>query len=46
MRKDFQQARFEAGLSHAIQEVSDLLRKYFPVKLGDTNPNELSDLPG
>lgn len=45
MRGAFQQERFEDGLTQALQEVSTLLVQHFPVKEGESNPNELPDLP-
>ncbi len=45
MRTAFQQGQFEDGLTHALEEVSTLLVAHFPLKAGETNPNELSDRP-
>jgi uncharacterized membrane protein len=45
MAAAFRQGRFEAGLEQAIDKVDELLRKHFPLRLGDTNPNELPDSP-
>ncbi len=37
--------RFEAGMLDAIGTVDQLLRKNFGLAAGESNPNELSDLP-
>jgi uncharacterized membrane protein len=45
MSQAFQQARFEEGLTQAINEVSALLLEHFPLKAGELNPNERPDHP-
>jgi uncharacterized membrane protein len=45
MRAAFHQGQFEDGLTHALEEVSALLVKHFPLKAGQRNPNELPDSP-
>jgi uncharacterized membrane protein len=45
MRSAFQQGQFEEGLTKALEEVSTLLARHFPLKVGEVNPNELPDLP-
>lgn len=45
MRGAFRQGQFEDGLTAALEEVSALLVQHFPLKPGDTNPNELPDTP-
>ena len=45
MREAFRQGRFEAGLSHAIDQVDAVLREHFPLQPGQANPNELPDVP-
>ena len=37
--------RYEDGLTQALEEVSAVLVKYFPVMPSDANPNELSNRP-
>lgn len=39
------QGQFEAGLLHAIEEVSGALEQHFPAVAGSSNPNELEDRP-
>jgi uncharacterized membrane protein len=41
----FQQGRIEEGLTTALEEVSTLLARHFPLKAGEINPNELPDSP-
>jgi uncharacterized membrane protein len=45
MRDAFQHGHFEDGLTQALEEVSALLVKHFPLAVGQHNPNELPDLP-
>jgi len=40
-----QAGQWEAGLTYAIAEVSDLLAAHFPLQEGAANPNELPDKP-
>lgn len=39
------QHRFEEGLNEGIDTLDDLLSRYFPRKEGQSNPNELPDIP-
>ena len=41
----FHEARFEDGLTQALEEVSALLVAHFPLTPGQANPNELPDQP-
>lgn len=41
----FKSARYEDGLTQALEEVSALLVQHFAVSAAATNPNELSDRP-
>ncbi len=41
----FREGNFEDGLTRALEEVSALLVRHFPLKTGDANPNELPDSP-
>ena len=41
MRGAFQMGDFQAGLTHAIDEVTALLAQHFPLVPGQANPNEL-----
>jgi uncharacterized membrane protein len=45
MRSAFREARFEDGLTQALEEVSALLVAHFPLAPGDANKNELPDEP-
>lgn len=45
MRASFRHGEFEAGLSHAVDEVGELLIQHFPLQAGELNPNELPDAP-
>jgi hypothetical protein len=37
--------RFEDGLTQALEEVSAIMMRHFELKVGDDNPNELSNAP-
>ena len=41
----FRRDDYEGGLTNALEEVSAVLVQYFPVSVGETNPNELPDAP-
>jgi uncharacterized membrane protein len=41
----FREGRYEAGLLHAVDDVSALLAQHFPRRHEDTAPNELPDRP-
>lgn len=41
----FHTGRFEEGLLQAVDEVSALLVQHFPLRAGESNPNELPDAP-
>lgn len=45
LRAAFRAGRFEDGLAHAIDEVSDVLATHFPAASGTTRANELPDEP-
>ena len=45
MGSAFHEARFEDGLTQALEEVSALLVQHFPAAPGAVNPNELPDAP-
>ncbi len=45
MAQAFRDARYEDGLTHALEEVSALLVQHFPEAAGDQKPNELPDAP-
>lgn len=45
MGAEFRQGYFEEGLTHALDEVSALLVRHFPLTAGQVNPNELPDAP-
>jgi uncharacterized membrane protein len=45
MRQNFQQSRYEDGLTQALGEVSVLLVAHFPAAAGQVNSNELPDEP-
>jgi uncharacterized membrane protein len=45
MRTPFREARFEDGLTQALEEVSAVLAQYFPLAEGAVRPNELPDAP-
>ncbi len=43
MREAFRAGRFEEGLAQAVDAVDALLRRHFPLRRGQANPNELPD---
>jgi uncharacterized membrane protein len=45
MRAAFRAGRYDEGLAQAVDEVTGLLERYFPVGAGGPNPNELPDQP-
>jgi uncharacterized membrane protein len=45
MGTSFREARFEEGLTQALDEVSALLVQHFPLAQGERSPNELPDAP-
>lgn len=45
MSAAFKSGHFEQGLNQAVDTVSDLLHRHFPVAPGASNPNELADAP-
>lgn len=45
MSADFAARRYEAGLAAAIDAVTALLERHFPLAAGQANPNELPDAP-
>jgi uncharacterized membrane protein len=45
MSAAFKARRFEQGLMEAIDAVERLLTQHFPLAEGETNPNELPDVP-
>lgn len=45
MRHAFRQGRFEDGLTLALEEVSAVLVRHFPLASGETERNELPDEP-
>lgn len=45
MGSAFRDARFEDGLTQALEEVSALLVAHFPLRAGETTANELPDQP-
>jgi uncharacterized membrane protein len=45
MSTSFREARFEEGLTQALDEVSALLVQHFPLAHGERRPNELPDAP-
>ncbi|VTU13163.1 hypothetical protein SRS16CHR_00402 [Variovorax sp. SRS16] len=45
MAAAFREARFEDGLTQALEEVSALLVAHFPLAEGEANRNELPDAP-
>ncbi len=45
MSAAFKGGQFAQGLTTALDEVSDLLLRHFPLAPGEANPNELPDAP-
>jgi uncharacterized membrane protein len=45
MVQAFRASRFEDGLSHALDEITEVLAQHFPLVPGESNPNELPDAP-
>ena len=45
MAQAFREGRFEDGLTHALEEVSALLVRHYPVEAGRDNPDELPNTP-
>jgi uncharacterized membrane protein len=45
MAAAFKAGRFEEGLNEAVDAVGALLVQHFPLRDGETNPNELPDAP-
>ncbi|HKX44222.1 MAG TPA: TPM domain-containing protein [Burkholderiaceae bacterium] len=45
MSAAFAAGRFEEGLNQAVDAVDGLLRQHYPLAPGETNPNELPDIP-
>jgi len=45
MSAAFRAGRYEEGLAQAVDEVTGMLERYFPVAGAGTNPNELPDEP-
>jgi uncharacterized membrane protein len=45
MRPALRQGRFEDGLTQALEEVTALLVRHFPLEPGASKPNELPDAP-
>ena len=45
MTAEFRAGRFEQGLTLAVDAVDALLVRHFPLAPGETNPNELPDVP-
>ena len=45
MRQAFREGRFEEGLQQAVDEVSALLKRHFPLLEGQRKSNELPDAP-
>jgi len=45
MSAAFKSAHFENGLNQAVDAVSDLLQRHFPLEAGTANANELADAP-
>ena len=45
MSAAFKSAQFEQGMNQAVDTVSALLHRHFPLAPGASNPNELADVP-
>jgi len=45
MSAAFKAGDYEGGLTHAVQQVSQLLQQHFALQRGQSNPNELPDTP-
>jgi len=45
MREAFRAGRYEQGLAQAVDTVTALLERHFPLRGGEANPNELPDQP-
>ncbi len=45
MSAAFKAGDYEAGLTQAVQQVSQLLQQHFALQRGQKNPNELPDVP-
>ncbi|HET8744104.1 MAG TPA: TPM domain-containing protein [Ramlibacter sp.] len=45
MRECFRAGRYEEGLVQAVDAVTALLERHFPLRAGEANPNELPDHP-
>lgn len=45
MSAAFKAGEYEAGLTHAVQQVTALLQQHFALQIGQNNPNELPDRP-
>ena len=45
MREAFKAGRYEQGLNEAVDAVDALLKQHFPLRPGESNPNELPDAP-
>lgn len=43
MGNAFKRGDYEGGLTHALEEVSAVLVQHFPLRAGESNPNELPD---
>jgi uncharacterized membrane protein len=41
----FRAGRYEEGLAQAVDEVTALLQRHYPLGEGEANPNELPDHP-
>ena len=45
MGSAFKRGDYEGGLTHALEEVSSILVQHFPLRAGESNPNELPNAP-